>query len=167
MEALGRLLDVSIGAAPKDLNAATTGKRVKLQGATGVTILFVKDAGTAGEDPVLTLKEHNADTGGTSQNLAVIAKHYQKQEATLDGDEKWSKVTQTKAATLTLNATSAEEEGIYAVYVGADQLSDGFAYVSLDVAATTTAGQLGVVVYILHDLTVQRAPENMAAPLRA
>ncbi|KKL23022.1 hypothetical protein LCGC14_2429620, partial [marine sediment metagenome] len=35
----------------------------------------------------MTLQEHTALTGGTSTNLVVIDTYFQKEEATLDGDE--------------------------------------------------------------------------------
>lgn len=169
MEGLGRLFDVSIGIAPVNLTtAANTGKRVSLRNATGCTILVVKGAGTAADDPVLTLKQHTAATGGTTANLAVVDHYYLKNEATLDGDETWTKVTQTASATITDPGgagTSAESEQLIAIEVSGAQLSDGYAYISLDIADVGAAAQLGAVVYILHDLAVQRAPQNLIAPL--
>lgn len=169
MEALGRLFDISTGISPVDLSAAAnTGKRVSLRNASGVAIVVFKAAGTAGQDPVLTLKEHNASSGGTSQNLAVIDSYYVKSETTLDGDETWTRKTQAAAATLSDPGgagTSAEEEQIVVIEVDATQLSDGFGYVSLDIADVGANAQVGGVLYILRDLTTQRTPANLAAPL--
>lgn len=166
MEGLGRLFDVVAGAAPVDLTtAAVTGNRVSLRDAGGVTIVAFKDIGAAGEDPTFTLKEHDAASGGTSQNLAVIDSFYQKADATdLSGDEKWTRTTQTAAATVT-DATWGEKELILVIEVDSTQLSDGFGWVSLDVSDPgATAGQLGCVLYLLRDLAVQRTPANLAAP---
>ncbi|MFC4609729.1 hypothetical protein ACFO9E_18190 [Streptomyces maoxianensis] len=166
MEALGRLFDISTGAVPVDLStAAVTGKRVHLKNCGGVSIVVFKGAGTAGDDPVFDLQEHSASTGGTSQDLDVLTHYYVKQEATLDGDETWSKVTQSTASEVTGNATSAEEQAIYVFEVGANQLSDGFEWISLNVADVGTNAQLGGVLYLLHDLAVQRTPENLVNPL--
>jgi hypothetical protein len=168
MEGLGRLYDVGLAWAPVDSQSgAVTGKRLSLQKATGVTILVNKAAGTANDDPVFTLKQHTAYTGGTSADLAVIDHYYVKQETALDNDESWTKVTQSAAATVTGNSTSAESQCLYAFEVGADQLSDGYTHVSLDLADTGSAGaQLASAVYIVHDLAVQRAPERLGNLLR-
>ncbi|OXS35386.1 hypothetical protein [Streptomyces sp. XY006] len=169
MEALGRSFDVSIGAAPVDLStAAVTGKRVSLRNAGGCTILVVKGAGTAGDDPTLTLKQHTASSAGTTANLAIIDHYYLKTEATLDGDEQWTKVTQSAAATIADPGgagTSAESQQIIAIEVDARSLSDGYDYISLDVADVGTNAQLGAVLYLLRDLTTSRAPEKLIAPL--
>jgi hypothetical protein len=169
MEALGRLVDVCIGAAPVDLSTAgATGKRVSLKGAGGLTILVFKGAGTAGDDPTVTLKQHTANTGGTTSNLAVIDHYYLKDAATLAGTEAWTKVTQTAAATIVDPGgagTSAEHQQILAIEVDAAQLSDGYTHVSLDVADVGTNAQLGAVLYLRRDLFVARAPQALAASL--
>lgn len=163
MEALGRLFDISTGVTPVDFaTAASTGKRVSLRNCGGLTIVVFKEAG-ANEDPVYTLKEHDASTGGTSQNLAVITSYYHKREATLDGDETWTRATQAAAATIT---GDGDVEEILVIEVDGAQLSAGFKYLSLDVSDSgATAGQLGCVLYLLRDLDVQRAPANLVAPL--
>jgi hypothetical protein len=168
MEALGRLVDVAIGVAPVDLQTAQTGKRVALRDCGGVTIVVVKGAGTAGDDPTLTLQQHTAATGGTSGNLAVIDKYYLKNATTLAGTEQWTKVTQAAAATIADPGgagTSAESQQIVVFSVDARSLSDGYGYISVNVADTGTNAQLGTVLYLLRDLDVQRAPEKLAAAL--
>lgn len=164
MEGLGRVFDLSVGAVPVDFAAgAVTGKRVHLRNYGGVSIVVFEDAGTASEDPVYDLQEHNASTGGTSQDLDIIAHYYHKSEATLDGDETWTRATQTAASEVT---GVGEEERIIVFEVEATQLSDGFEWVSLNVADSgATAGKLGCVLYVLRDLAVQRAPANLAAAL--
>lgn len=162
MEGLGRLFDLSAGVVPVDFaTAASTGKRVSLKNAGGVTIVVYKEAG-ADENPTYTLKEHNAASGGTSQNLAVIDHFYHKREATLDGDETWTRTAQAAAATVT---GDGDVEEILVIEVDGTKLSDGFTHVSLDVSDSgATAGQLGCVLYLLRDLNVQRAPANLANP---
>ena len=135
MEALGRLVDVCIGAAPVDLSTAgATGKRVALKGAGGLTIVVFKGAGTAGDDPTFTLKQHTANTGGTTSNLAAIDHYYLKDAATLAGTEAWTKVTQAAAATI------ADPGG-------------------------GTNAQLGAILYLRRDQLVNRAPAALAASL--
>lgn len=169
MEALGRLVDVCIGAAPVDLSAAAvTGKRVALKGCGGLTIVVFKGAGTAGDDPTVTLKQHTANTGGTTSNLAIIDHYYLKDATTLAGTEAWTKVTQTAAATIADPGgagTSAEHQQIIAIEVDAAQLSDGYTHVSLDVADVGTNAQLGAILYLRRDLFAGRAPAALAASL--
>ncbi|WP_377271920.1 hypothetical protein [Peterkaempfera sp. SMS 1(5)a] len=169
MEALGRLVDACLGAVPVDLSsAAVTGKRVKLRDAGGVTILVIKAAGTAGDDPTFTLQQHTAGSGGTSSNLAVIDHYYLKSAATLAGTEAWAKVTQAAAATIADPGgagTSAESQQIIAIEVDAASLSDGFTHVSLNVADVGTNAQLGAILYLRRDLHVERSPEKLAASL--
>lgn len=166
-EGLGRLFDLSAGIVPVDSQtAAMTGTRVSLRHCGGVTIVVFKAAGTANDDPVLDLQQHTASSGGTSADLDIIDHYYIKQEATLDGDETWTRVTQTAASEVTLNATSAETQMIVVIEVDARSLSDGYDYVSLDIADTGAAGaQLISCLYILRDLTAQRTPANLIAPL--
>lgn len=167
MEALGRLFDISSGIVPVDSQtAAMTGHRVSLRNAGGCTIVVFKAAGTANDDPVLDLQQHTASSGGTTADLDIIDHYYYKQEATLDGDETWTKATQTAASEVTLNATSAETQMIVVIEVDATELTDGYDYISLDIADTGAAGaQLISCLYLLRDLHVQRAPANLVAPL--
>ncbi|MFF9002612.1 hypothetical protein ACF1GW_35685 [Streptomyces achromogenes] len=169
MEALGRLIDVCVGAAPVDLSsAAVTGKRVSLKGCGGLTIVVFKGAGTAGDDPTLTLKQHTASSGGTTSNLAVIDHYYLKSATTLAGTEAWSRVTQSAAATIADPGgagTSAESQQIIVIEVDAAQLADGYTHVSLDVADVGTNAQLGAILYLRRDLLVERAPAALAASL--
>lgn len=167
-EALGRLFDISAAVVPVDLQAAQTGKRVALRNAGGCTIVVFKAAGTAGDDPTFTLKQHTASSGGSTANLAIIDHYYLKAEATLDGDETWTRVAQAAAATIVDPGgagTSAEEQQIIAIEVDGRSLTDGYDYISLDVADTGTNAQLGCVLYLLRDLAVQRTPANLVAPL--
>lgn len=169
MEGLGRLFNVAVGAAPVDLStAAVTGKRVALSSTQSLTVLLFKGAGTAGDDPTVTLQQHTAASGGTSSNLAIIDHYYLKDAATLAGTETWTKVTQAAAATIADPGgagTSAEHQQIVAIEVNGASLSDGYTHVSLNVADVGTNAQLGAVLYVLHDLYAQRAPDALAATL--
>lgn len=166
MLALGRAFDISCGFAPVDTQTgANTGKRVALRNAQGLTVVLFKGAGTGTDVPVFTLNEHNASSGGTSQVLAKITKWHKKSATTLAGTETWTTTTQAAGSTLTLTG-EATKQGIYVFEIDGTSLSDGFNYLSVDVADTGSAGaQLGGVLYILHDLIVQRAPANLAAAL--
>jgi len=167
MRALGRLFDVVPGIAPLDLQTARTGNRVHLKNAASCTFVVFKGAGTAGDDPTLTLKQHTAASGGSSTNLIAITSYYLKNATTLSASETWSRLAQAAAATIVDPGgagTSAESQQVIVFSIDGTQLSDGYEWVSLDVADTGSNAQLGAVLYLLHDLTVQRAPENLANP---
>lgn len=163
MEALGRLYDVGLAFAPVDSQTGNiTGKRFALANAGGITFLVVKAAGTANDDPVFTVQQHTASSGGTTASLAAITRVFTKQETTLDNDETWVLTTQAAAATYTGDGTSAESQMLIAIDVGADQLSDGYTHVSLNLADTGSAGaQLVAAIGILHDLHEARDPALM------
>lgn len=167
MEALGRLFDVVAGVAPLDLQTARTGNRVHLLNAASCTFIIFKGAGTAGDDPTFTLKQHTAASAGSSASLAVIDHYYLKKATSLAGSETWTKFTQSVAATIVDPGgatTSAEEQQIIAFSVDGAELADGYGWVSVDTTDTGSNAQLGAVLYLLHGLTVQRAPANLANP---
>lgn len=171
MEALGRLFDIGTGWVPTDMNTnnGETGKRLAMRVGSGVTILVVKGAGTAAEDPTVTLKQHTAYTGGTTANLATIDHYYLKNETALDNDESWTKVTQAAAATIADPGgagTSAESQQLIAIEVAASDLTEGYTHISLDYAVTASNAQLAGWFYIVHDLAIQRTPANLGNLLR-
>lgn len=133
MEGLGRTFNLA--------TSATTAKvRVNLENAAGVT--FVLIGATSGN---ATINECNAASGGTEQALSKVTQYYTQASGV------WTKVTQAAASTVT-----AVTGGLLAVHISANQLSDGFKYVD----ATHATGSF---VYIIHDLEVQRTPENLKA----
>jgi hypothetical protein len=164
MQGLGRLYDIGSCFTPVDLNTANgaTGHRIHMRNYGSVTFLFFKAAGTAGEDPDIDIVEHNANTGGTSQDLDVVTEYYAKSETTLDGDEVWVRTAQTAASEVDLGDASAEVEGMYVVQVEAASLSAGFEWISMNVAVTAAAAQLACGVAILNDPKIQREPTLLA-----
>lgn len=171
MEGLGRLFDIVAGVVPVDLStAAVTGKRVSLKNAGGCTVVLFKAAGTADQDPALDLKQHTAATGGTSADLDIVDHYFVKSATALAGSETWTRVTQTAASEVTDPGglgTSAESQQIVVFEVDAAELTDGYGWISLDIADVGANAQLGSVLYILRDLHVQRTPQNLANPQAA
>ena len=160
--ALGRLFNVSVGAVPTDAVAgAITGNRVHLKDAGGVSFIVVASAGST-DVLDLDLQEHNAATGGTSQDLDIITKAYYQDETTLDGDETWTEWSQSAASEIT-NIGTASAQQLVVVEVRSEQLSDGFEWVSLNVPDLGTNGTKFVAVLnVVHDLMVMRKPTNLA-----
>lgn len=166
MNPLGNILDVAHCFSPVDLNTAdgATGARIHLQNYRACTFIFYKGAGTAGQDPDLDVQEHTAATGGTSRDLDVVTEFYYKSETTLDGDEAWSRTTQTAASEVDLGDASAEVEGIYVVHVEADSLSADCQWISINAAVTAANAQLGCCLAILTGLRYMREPTLLPQP---
>lgn len=168
--ALGSVLDVSIGINPvADLAAgANTGKRIHMRNYETLGILLVKNAASAGtDDVVITLQEHNANTAGTSQNLAAITDVYRKSVASpLLGTEVWVETNQAAAATYTISGASfAAHQGLWYFDVDAASLSAGFQWLSVNIADPGSGGTiLGGVLYIPSELKIQRRPDLLAQP---
>ena len=164
MAKLGQDYDVGTSIIPVDLaTGANTGHRLHMKNYGGVGFYAYIAVGTAAEAPTITLQEHNAATGGTSQNLVVIDTYHEKTELALDGDEAWATSTQTAAATLTDATWDDAGQSLIAFEVEADQLSDDFEWLSVNIADTGTA-HLGCVFHVMYDLAVQRKPANLAQP---
>jgi hypothetical protein len=165
MDALGRLFDVSIGSVPTDAVAgAITGKRVSLRNAGGCTIVVVT-TGASTDITDVDLQQHTASSGGTTADLDIITSYYYKSETTLDGDETWTRATQSAASEIT-NVGAASEELLLVIEVEASSLSDGYKYISLDIPDLGTNGTRHcAILYFLRDLAVQRTPANLVAPL--
>lgn len=165
MLGLGRIFDIGSAFTPVDFNTsdAATGHRIHMRNYETVALVLFKGAGTAGADPVVTVQEHNAATSGTSQTLAVVTEFFKKEETVLDGDEVWVRTAVSPTSgTPNMGLTSAEQEGIYVISVEAASMSDGFQWLSFNIAATVANAQLVAGLYILHGLKVQRAPANLA-----
>ena len=164
---LGDTYDITPVFSPVDLQTgANSGFPIKMQGYETVTFVVFTAAGTAGDDPVITLREATDGAGTAEQNLVAITTFYFKEGATaLNGSQTWVRAVQAEAATLDFDGTAdAENASMVAFDVRADQLSDGFTHVTIDVADTGTNAQLGCSFAVLGGLKVGRAPENLAAP---
>jgi hypothetical protein len=170
MWGLGRIFDVGSAIMPvADIAAgANTGHRIHMRNYRTLAVVFLKAAASAGTDNVvLTLQEHTAASGGTSQNLAAITSTYIKSEAApMDGDEAWTELTQAAAATLTLaGATYAAQQLITVFEVEAAALSAGFEWLSVNIADPGAGGTIpGALLYIPHGLAYQRRPDLLPQP---
>lgn len=167
-EGLGNLFDIVAGVVPVDLQTAQTGKRVLMKNAARCTIVLFKAAGTAGDDPTVDVQQANAATGGTVKDLDVVDHYYLKAEATLDGDEAWTRYTQTAASEIADPGgltTSAEEQQILVIEIDAADMdvANQFNYLSLNVADVGGNAQLGGVLYILHGLRYPSASASLPA----
>lgn len=143
MEALGRLFNVV---------QVATGKHISLKNASGVTFFCFEDAGAQNA----TFKESKA--GASEQNLTTINVLYAS-----DGvGGVWTRETSDANGALSDDFLIVKKDTVnfdcMAIYIGADELSDGF-----DSVECTIDGA-GLCVAVIHDLEVQRTPANLAVP---
>jgi hypothetical protein len=137
VDGLGRLFNIV---------AVADNVYVPLRDAGAVT--FVCHLG-AGDTYTVTSAEDASGTGA-----AVLPKVTRFYDSTGAGGA-WTKVTQAAGSTVVNDGTAGHDCSVFTVQ--ADQLPDTHTHIK--VASTST----GTVVAILHDLLVQRAPENLPA----
>jgi hypothetical protein len=136
MEALGRVFNVV---------PVASGVHVSLRQAEAVTFVVFENGGAT----VIGCKE---SIGGASEQNLLRTRRF---TSTGTGSGLWTSRTQTASATIT--KTDDADQNCTAFTVSAEELSNGFDCVECTVDGSATC------VAILHDLTVQRAPENMPA----
>lgn len=133
MNPLGRLFNLGRTASGGNV-------RHNLRDTSGAVFLVDTPANAS----TLTVKEANASSGGTIQNLAAVTEYYTQTSGV------WTRVTQAAGAVVTVSGTP----DLLAVYVPQGALSDGFAYITADHSAKPTT-------IILSDVDVQRKLANM------
>lgn len=135
---------------PIDLNAgANTGGRFDMQKFKRVTFICVLAAGTTTTTHSIALKQHTVSTAGTPAALSVDNPYFHK----IGAATSFTKVTPVAAAdTYDLHSALADSASIVVFEVLQENLTDGYRYVSLDIADTGGA-QLGSVIAIGHNAT--------------
>lgn len=130
--------------------AANNGDWVSLENYEYCVAVLFKGIGTAGDDPVFTLRQAT-DASGTSAKALDFTVVYEKVGATaLSGVTSWTRQTQTAANTYT-NAASAENEALIAVEIKADELDvdGGFKFVQIQIPDVGTNAQIGGAFYLM------------------
>lgn len=164
---LGRYFDIVPAIVPVNLNTAgNTGERVHMKDCRAVSIVIFASIGTAGSDLAVDVQESNAATGGTIQDLDIVTKYYIKDALSLTAATTWAEVSQAAASEISDTGgagTSAEHSQIVVIEVRAEQLSDGFEWLSVNIPQPG-ATKLGCAFYLRHGLEVMRKPQNLANP---
>lgn len=129
---------------------ANNGDWVSLKNFARCTVLVIKAAGVAGDDPVITLKQAS-DVSGTGAK-ALNFTRVDSKVGVQTGIGAWTANTQAAGNTYT-DTVSAEAQGIFAIDVKSDDLdvTNGFDCLQLSVPDTGSAGaQLLTAIYILR-----------------
>jgi hypothetical protein len=133
---------------PVDLSsAANNGDWFSLENYQRVAIVLFKGAGTAGDDPVFTLRQAT-DASGTSAKALNFEVVYEK-VGTLASVTAWTRVAQSAANTYT-NTASAESQAIIVVEISARDLdvANGFTHLQLQIPDVGSNAQIGCGLYI-------------------
>lgn len=160
----GKLLEnLNIGSliAPVDLSGgANTGDWINVKNYQEFAIVVFKAAGTAGDDPTLTVLQATA-AAGTGSKALDFTTIYTKQDTALTSVGTWTKVTQAADNTYT-DATSAEDQAIWVVHFKTSELdaANDFDFVSCSIADVGTNAQLGCVFIVLGEPRYAEAPED-------
>lgn len=132
--------------------AANPGDRINISEYHGCLLTLFKAIGTAGEDPVITVQQHDAATGGNSKALNISNNIYTRISATDVGTvTAWTNVSQAAGATYT-NTDAAEAQGMIAVDILNEDLdtANGYKYISLLIPDVGTNSQLGGTFALLY-----------------
>ena len=144
---------------PSDLSgAANNGDWVSLKNFARATVLVFKAAGTAGEDPIITL-EQAKDVAGTGVKALTFTRIDEK-VGVQTGVGQFTTVEQAAANTY-VNTVSAEAQAVFAVEVLASTLdiNNGFDCLRVVIPDVGANAQLGCALYLLH--SVRQAPNGV------
>lgn len=141
--------------------AANSGDWISLAKFRRVAFIVVAAIGAAAEDIVVTVRQATTAAGGGAKDLLGIDRVWTKQGADLAAIGAFTKVSQTAAATYTSD-TGGETANLYVVEIDAEQLdvTNGFDFVTLNIADTGTTAKLGCVIAILSE---PRGSANVSA----
>lgn len=126
---------------------------VNMRDAVSATLCFMKAAGTAGDDPTITIQQGDGISSGNlanGKNLVAIDRVDTKRHASAI-PKTYTEETQAAAATWT-SATLAEELGHALITIYPDELDvdNGFHAVKATIADVGTNGQYGVLFWIVE-----------------
>lgn len=143
-------LNIACGFAVIDMaTGANAGDVVHMDYWGECLVVLIKEAGAAGEPPVITL-EQVKEIGGTPKALTIRGGYtYVKKGADLQAVANWTKTAVTTANTQSL--TAGDNQAICAIHVRATDLdyANGYNCIKASVAKTgATGGQLGTLIYI-------------------
>lgn len=133
---------------PVDMSAAANdGDWFNMKNFRRALAVLFKGIGTAGQDPVFTLRQAQ-DATGTGAKALNFTEIWSK-VGTQTGIGQFTKTTQAAANTFT-DAVSAEAQAIMAVEILAEQLdvANGFTHIQLQVPDVGAAAQIGCGFYI-------------------
>jgi hypothetical protein len=143
------IADIIPAFSPTDMHtSANNGQWVDLKFVGRLLCVLLKAAGTAGDDPVITLKQATNSAGANAKSLSFT--RARTKIGAFGTTPQWTIATQTAANTYT--PTSAASPALIAVEIQQTDLdlNNGFSFVQLSIPITGSNSQLGTAFYIAY-----------------
>lgn len=136
---------------PVDLQTgANSGDRVSMENYERCVFVLLTAIGTAGDDPVISAQQHTAASGGTPANLNFTRIRHKVGATAVGAVGDFTLVEQAAAASYdTDGIDGAENEALICIEVKASDLTDGYKFISFNVADVGGNAQLGAALYIM------------------
>lgn len=143
-------IDLVSGIVPINLGSARSSDVMTLKNFHRVAIVFFKAAGSASEDPTLTVLQ--ASSVAPSNAKALNFTEIWTKQGTLTSVGTWTKTTQAAGNTYT-NATASENEAIWVIDIQTDALDvdNGFDCIQVTIADAGSTNQLGALLFVGHE----------------
>ena len=145
------IADIIPAFVPVDLHTpANGGQWVDMKYIGRLLCVLFKSAGTAGDDPVITLKQATSNAGAGAKSLNFT--RARTKIGAIATTPQWT--TTTLGAANTFAPTSAASPAVIAVEVQPNDLdlNNGFSFVQLSIPITGTNPQLGTAFYIAYGI---------------
>lgn len=144
-------IDIVPAFVPINIGTARTGDTISMKNHGRCAIVFFGAAGTASEDPTITVEQCSSVAPSNAKSL-TFTRVDTKQGADLAAVGTWTKVTQSAANTYT-NLTAAEQQKIWVVDIKAEDLDvdGGFDCIRVSVGDAGSTNQIAAGLYILHE----------------
>lgn len=143
-------LDLVSGIVPINIGSARSSDVISMKNHGRCAIYFHKAAGSASEDPTITLLQ--ASSVAPSNAKALNFTEVYTKQGTLSSVGTWTKVTQAAGNTYT-NATASENEALWVIDIKAEDLDvdNGFDCIQVTIADAGSVNQLAALTFILHE----------------
>lgn len=143
-------IDIFHGIVPINLGSARSSDVITLKNFGRVAIVFYKAAGSASEDPTLTVLQATSITPSNAKALNFT--RIDTKQGTLTGVGTWTTTTQAAGNTYT-NTTASENEAIWVIDINVDDIDvdGGFDCIQVTIADAGSVNQLGCLAFIGHE----------------
>ena len=143
-------VDIVQGITPINIGSARSSDVITLKNYGRCAIVFHKAAGSASEDPTLTVLQAVSITPSSAKALNFTTV-YTKQ-GTLNAVGTWTKTVQAAGNTYT-NTTASENEAVWVIDIKAEDLDvdNGFDCIQVTIADAGSVNQLAALVFYLHE----------------
>ena len=150
------IADIIPAFVPADMHtSANNGQWVDMKFISKLLCVLLKAAGTAGDDPVITLKQATSNAGANAKSLNFT--RARTKIGAIATTPQWTIATQSAANTYT--PTSAASPALIAVEVSQTDLdlNNGFNFVQFSIPSTGANPQLGTAFYIAYGVRYAQA----------